>query len=146
MASPHERASDSPADGPTPEITPRRLREQSQLDFELGFFGRILDRDPFFADALRVHAQNLARKRESSKALELDLRLVRLTPEDEIAWYNLACSYAVLGMIEPAFATLQRALELGYRSLRLLRRDPDLKSLRSDPRFVDLLTRFEFIV
>ena len=54
--------------------------------------------------------------------------LVRLIPENSIAWYNLACSYAVLGMIDPAFFALQRWLELGYRYLHRLRRDPDLKA------------------
>ena len=63
-------------------------------------------------------------------------------PSAPIPWYNLACSYAVLGMIEPAFAALQRALELGYRHLDHVRRDPDLKSLRRDPRFARLLRRF----
>ena len=72
--------------------------------------------------------------------------MVRLIPENSIAWYNLACSYAVLGMIDPAFSTLQRSLELGYRYLDRLRKDPDLKILRRDPRFVRLLRRYEFLV
>jgi tetratricopeptide (TPR) repeat protein len=145
MASPHERSSDSPTDGPSPETSTRRLREQSQLDFELEFVGRILERDPYFVDAIRLHAENLAAKGLFSRALQLDRRLVRLVPEDEIAWYNLACGYAVLGMIDHAFDALQRALELGYRCLKRLSRDPDLKSLRRDPRFARLLVRFEFI-
>ena len=76
------------------------------------------------------------------RALQIDRRLVRLIPDDSIAWYNLACSYAVLGMIEPAFSALQRSLELGYRILKRLRRDPDLKALRRDPRFARLLQPF----
>jgi tetratricopeptide (TPR) repeat protein len=143
MASPHERSSDSPSDGP--ETSTRRLREQSQREFELEFVSRILERDPFFVDAIRLHAENLAATGQFSRALQLDRRLVRLVPEDEIAWYNLACGYAVLGMIDPAFAALQRALQLGYRSLKRLLRDPDLKWLRRDPRFARLLVRFEFI-
>ena len=78
--------------------------------------------------------------------LQIDRRLVRLAPEDPVVWYNLACSFAVLGMIEPAFSALQKALELGYRTVRRLRRDPDLKSLRRDPRFARLLRRFGFVV
>ena len=142
MAAHHDRPSDPSSEGPAPETTTRRLREQSQLDFEIEFLGRVLDRDPFFADALRVHANNLAAKGLYTRALLIDRRLVRLMPERAIPWYNLACSYSVLGMTDPAFAALQRALELGYRHLDHVRRDPDLKSLRRDPRFPRLLRRY----
>ncbi|AGA25690.1 TPR end-of-group domain-containing protein [Singulisphaera acidiphila] len=142
MAAHQDRPSDPSSEGPAPETTTRRLREQSQLDFEIEFLGRVLDRDPFFADALRVHANNLAAKGLYTRALQIDRRLVRLMPERSIPWYNLACSYAVLGITDPAFAALQRALDLGYRHLEHVRRDPDLKSLRRDPRFSRLLRRY----
>lgn len=141
MAAPHERPGEPSSEGQAPETSTRRLREQSQLDFELEFLGRILERDPLFADALRVHANNLAAKGLYGRALLMDRRLVRLQPDRAIPWYNLACSYAVLGMTDPAIAALQRALELGYRFHSHLRRDPDLKSLRHDPRFIRLLRR-----
>src|SRR3954453_7940475 len=136
MAAPHERPGDPSSEGQAPETSTRRLREQSQLDFELEFLGRILDRDPLYTDALRVHANNLAAKGQYTRALQLDRRLVRLLPERAIPWCTLACSYAVLGMPHPSLAALQRALDLGYRHLDHLRRDPDLKSLRHDPRFL----------
>ena len=142
MATLPERPDDPSTEGPAPETSTRRLREQSQLDFEVEFLGRILERDPSYTDALRVHGNNLSAKGLYTRALLVDRRLVRLQPERAIPWYNLACSYAVLGMIEPAFAALQRALELGYRHLDHARRDPDLKSLHHDPRFARLLRRF----
>ena len=144
MGSPYERAGDSSSERPSSETSTRRLREQTQRDFEIEFLGRVLERDPYFVEAIRVQANNLAAKGEYTRALQLDRRLVRLIPENSIAWYNLACSYAVLGMIDPAFSALQRSLELGYRYLDRLRRDPDLKILRRDPRFLRLLRRSEF--
>jgi tetratricopeptide (TPR) repeat protein len=146
MGSPYERAGDSSSERPSSETSTRRLREQTQRDFEIEFLGRVLERDPYFVEAIRVQANNLAAKGEYTRALQLDRRLVRLIPENSIAWYNLACSYAVLGMIDPAFSTLQRSLELGYQYLDRLRKDPDLKILRRDPRFVRLLRRYEFLV
>ncbi len=139
MATHQDRPGDSSFEGPAPETSTRRLREQSQLDFELDFFGQVLERDPFYVDALRVHGNNLAAKGYYSRTLQVDRRLVRLQPDCEVAWYNLACSYALMGMIDAAFSALQRALGLGYRRFSLLRRDPDLKSLRQDPRFPRLL-------
>jgi tetratricopeptide (TPR) repeat protein len=139
MATSEHRPGDHAPEGPAPETAARRLRQQSQRDFELDFFGAVLERDPCYAAALRAHADNLAAAGHFARALQADRRLVRLLPERPIPWYNLACSYAVLGMVDPAFAALQRALDLGYRHLDRLCRDPDLKSLRRDPRFARLL-------
>ena len=146
MAAPQDRPGDSSSESPSPETSTRRLREESQIDFEIEFLGRILEREPLFVEALRVHADNLAKKGQYGRALQIDRRLVRLAPEDAIVWYNLACSFAMLGMLEPAFSALQKALELGYNATRRLRRDPDLKLLRGDPRFARLLRRFGIVV
>jgi tetratricopeptide (TPR) repeat protein len=146
MAAPLDRPGDSSSERRFPEISTRRLREQSQIDFEIEFLHRVLERDPCFVDGLRAQANNLAATGQHSRALQIDRRLVRLIPDNAIAWYNLACSYAVLGIVEPAFSALQRSLELGYCWINHLRRDPDLKALRRDPRFARLLERFEFTV
>ncbi|WZO99108.1 hypothetical protein EP7_000701 [Isosphaeraceae bacterium EP7] len=135
MAAAYERPDDPSAEGAKPAPSTRRLREQTQIDFELEFFGRVLERDPLYTEALRVHANNLASKGQHARALQVDRRLVRLLPERSIPWYNLACSFAVLGMLDPAFGALQQALDLGYHHADHLRRDPDLKPLRGDARF-----------
>ena len=132
---------DRPSGPSRPETSTRVLREQTQRDFELEFLGRLLERDPFHADALRVQAHHLAAKGLYARALQLDKRLVRLQPERPVPWFNLACSYALLGLVEPAFAALQRAVDLGYRPVRQLTRDPDLKALRPDPRFARLVRK-----
>lgn len=140
MAADNDRP-DDPFDSPIFETSTRRVREQSQLDFELDFLGRVLARDPLYADALRVHANNLAAKGLLNRALQADLQLTRLRPDNPIPWYNAACSYALLGMIDRAFETLEQSLRLGYPLIHHLRRDPDLKALRRDPRFARLLRR-----
>lgn len=137
MAAPEDRPGESRPEA----LPPRRPRRQSQREFELEFLGRVLERDPFYAEALRVHGNNLAATGQHVRALAVDRRLVRLWPERAIPWYNLACTYAVLGMLDPAFGALQRALELGYRHLRHLSRDPDLRALRLDPRFPRLIRK-----
>ena len=141
MSAAYDRPDDS-SEAPIPETSRRRHREQSQLEFELDFLGRVLERDPLYGDALRVHADNLAAKGYYNRALQADLQLVRLRPDRPIPWYNLACSYAVLGMTERAFEALERSLRLGYSAIHHLRRDPHLKAIRRDPRFSRLLRRY----
>jgi tetratricopeptide (TPR) repeat protein len=124
------------------EAETRSLPDQGQVDFELEFFGRLLERDPVHVEAIRVHANNLAARGHYARALVLDRRLVRLRPERAIPWYNLACTLSRLGLKEPAIGALERALELGYRHRKRLAVDPDLDSLRDDHRFQKLLRRF----
>ena len=117
----------------------RRSFRRDQLEFELEFFADLLDRDPCHVAVLRAHARNLSILGRYQRALPLDRRLTRLRPDRPVVWYNLACTFARLGRIEAAFETLDHALKLGYRRLRRLVSDPDLRPLRDDPRFQRIL-------
>src|SRR5262245_27702589 len=120
-----------------------RPQEQNQLDFELDFFGRILENCPGYVDVLRVQGNNLTLKGRYAEGLQIDKRLVTLRPNDPLAHYNLACSYALLRRSELALKTLRRAIELGYRDFRYMREDHDLDSIRHDPRFRQLIREYE---
>ena len=127
---------------PAGAAAPRPL-EQHQLDFEIDFFGRILERSPHYVDVLRVMANNLTLKGRYAEGLQIDKRLVQLRPADPLAHYNLACSYALLKRSELALKTLRRAVELGYHDFRYMREDRDLDTIRHDPRFRQLLREFD---
>ena len=120
-----------------------RSTDQSQLDFEIEFFGRVLDQNPEFVDVLRVQGNNLTLKGRYADGLQIDKRLIQLRPGDPLAHYNLACSYALLKRPDQAIKTLRRAVELGYRDFRYMREDRDLDSIRHDPRFRQLLREYE---
>jgi tetratricopeptide (TPR) repeat protein len=118
------------------------LHEMTQVDFELDFFGHILERHPDFLEGLRCHASNLAAKKRFADSLQIERRIIQLRPVDALAHYNLACSYALLKQPELALTTLRKALELGYHDFRFIKQDRDLDSIRKDPRFRRLLREF----
>src|SRR5713226_7452690 len=107
-----------------------RPHEQSQLDFELDFFGRVLERHPDYIDVLRVQGNNLTLKGRFAEGLQIDKRLVQLRPGDPLAHYNLACSFCLVKKNDLALKTLRRALELGYRDFRYMKDDRDLDAIR----------------
>ena len=115
---------------------------QTQLEFELAFFGAILERHASHLEMLRVQAKNLALVKRHVESLQMDRRIVQLAPNDSTAHYNQACSYALLNQPEPALRMLRKAVELGYRDFRYIRQDRDLASIRKDPRFKQLLREF----
>ncbi|MFO0981191.1 MAG: hypothetical protein U1E76_05465 [Planctomycetota bacterium] len=57
--------------------------------------------------------------------------------------YNIACGHAVLGNSGHAFEYLEKAFSEGFRNFVQMREDPDLTSIRGDPRFEDLMQRCE---
>lgn len=140
MAHSSKRSADSVEESCPPLAV---LSEQTQLDFELGFFGRILDLSDGYVDVLRAHGNNLTLKGRISDGLDIDRRLIQLRPNDPLAHYNLACSYSLLQKPELALKTLRRAVELGYRDFRYMREDRDLDAIRHDPRFRQLIREYE---
>ena len=66
--------------------------------------------------------------------------------QDARSIYNLACLQSQLGAVDECLALLGRMLELGCskRKLDFLKAfDPDLEIVRKDPRFDDLIARYE---
>jgi Flp pilus assembly protein TadD len=114
-----------------------------QFDFELAFYGGILQRNPDYVDVLRVLGTLLSLKGRFADGLKVDKRLVTLRPTDALAHYNLACSYARMNRRGLSIKTLRRAVELGYRDFRYMREDNDLDPVREDPRFRKLLREYE---
>jgi tetratricopeptide (TPR) repeat protein len=131
------------SESPASSKPPARRPDQDQLDFELEFFGGILERSPDYVDVLRILGSLLTLKGRFAEGLKIDRRLVLLRPEDPLAHYNLACSYALLKRPDQSLETLRRAIELGYRDFRYIREDHDLDAIRHDPRFRQLLREHE---
>ena len=116
------------------------LRKRSQLDFEIEFFERILSRDPNYIEVLTNLGDLFAQKGCHRRALQVDLRLVQLQPQNEMAMYNLACSYALVSRKAEALEALRRAVGLGYANLDYLMNDPDLTSLHLYPEFQQIVS------
>jgi tetratricopeptide (TPR) repeat protein len=123
--------------------SPARVPDRRQLEFELDFFAGVLNRCPDYVDVLRIMGNLLTLKGRFADGLQIDKRLVQLRPNDALAHYNLACSFALLKRPEQSLKTLRRAVELGYRDFRYMKEDHDLDSIRHDPRFRQLLREFE---
>lgn len=66
-------------------------------------------------------------------------RVVDRDPSSLDARYNIACGLARQGDLEGALQALQGAVDAGFHDGDWARKDPDLESIRSDPRFEGIL-------
>lgn len=118
---------------------------QEDLDFEISFYEKLLKEKPDFVDVLMVLGEAYTKKGLHKKALRVDKQLVKLQPADPIFHYNLACDYSLLEKSELCLGALEKALQLGYREFSFMEKDPDLKFIRKDRRFKELILRYKNI-
>ena len=105
----------------------------------VAFFPGYLARVPDDARAHVLFASYLAEVGEREQALlEADTGLA-LGGHDAVMLYNLCCVYCLLGEAGRAVDVFEQAVAAGYGNFQWARLDPDLESIRSDPRVVALL-------
>lgn len=130
---------DLPGSSATPQNLAALLR-RSQTDFEVEFYGQILQRSPAYPEVLTQLGQLYTLKNWHPQALEIDLRHAQVRPTNPVVLYNLACSYALCEQSEEAIQQLKKAIECGYSDVDHMASDPDLESLYDHPDFIQLLS------
>lgn len=76
------------------------------------------------------------------KAIALMDTVLEMNGRHKSNLYEAACLYSRMGMTEKAFGFLEESLAQGYKRFAHMRVDPDLKPLRDDARFEQLLARY----
>jgi hypothetical protein len=60
-----------------------------------------------------------------------------------VALYNLACAHALEGHKDAALGRLEEAVAAGFTNASQISADPDLESLRREPRYRALMQRLD---
>lgn len=113
--------------------------EQRELDVQIGFIEGVVRRDPAYVDALQLLGDNYTKRGRYDEGLEVDERLAKLEPKNPLVFYNLACSYSLTERFDRAVKALKKAIKLGYRDFTWMARDPDLRKLRKNPSYQEVL-------
>jgi len=100
-----------------------------------------LELNPDDARALYLGAGALMQIGEKEQALQWARRAEKIDSEDSGVLFNLACVYALGDMTPEALDCLERAIERGFGHREWIEHESDLDSLRSEPRFLELMLR-----
>ncbi|RKX32466.1 MAG: hypothetical protein DRP22_02240 [Verrucomicrobia bacterium] len=126
--------------------SPKRKKRLSRNDqVEIEFLEAVRRRCPRKLDVLHALGDLYTRVGKYQEGLQIDEQLVSSCPSDPFAWYNLACSYALVGNRDGAMSALKRAVDLGYDDFEWAQEDSDLESLRKDPEFGRLLEQMKLV-
>jgi TolB-like protein/tetratricopeptide (TPR) repeat protein len=89
--------------------------------------------------AATMRAVSLCRLGEPAEGLAWARRALEIDPTDAGVRYNVACLYALEGRREEAIQCLEECIRLGFANVEWIARDPDLASLRGEPRWAALI-------
>ena len=107
-------------------------------DFDIVFYEGVVSRSPNYVEALIPLAEAYTTRGFYEKGLEIDERLSLLCKDDPFVFYNLGCSYALVGKKRKAIHALKKAIALGYADFAHMRKDTDLRCLHGDKEFENL--------
>ena len=100
-----------------------------------------LEMNPDDPRAATMRAVSLCRLGRQEEGLEWAERARRIDPEDPGVLYNVACLYALQGMTDRAIDCLEETMRAGFGDMAWIAHDPDLASLKDEPRFQAIMSR-----
>lgn len=116
------------------------MGDREDFSFELSFYEGLHKRMPKDVRVASILAHLYTKTGRLDSGLKMDRKLVRLTPDDPTAHYNLACSLALKGKYTDAVKMLREAITLGYSDFNWMCNDPDLTDLQGNAEFSKLLS------
>lgn len=100
-----------------------------------------LELNPDNPRALYMGAACLIELGEKPKALDWTRRAEAMEPDDPSVLYNVACDYAMLGMVDEGVKALTKSIDNGFGHWSWIDHDTTLDNLRAEPGFQALLER-----
>ncbi|MFH1791997.1 MAG: hypothetical protein ABH885_08480 [Candidatus Omnitrophota bacterium] len=119
---------------------------KERLDFEISFFEDVVKDRPGYFEALAALGNAYTKKGRYTDGLEIDMKLLRIKPDDPVVHYNLACSYSLLGDADRSLEALKKSVRFGYKDFDYMERDPDLDFVRKDPRYPEEIIKNKKII
>ena len=120
--------------------------DQENIKFQIHFFESVLEKVPNYIQVIEILGCLYTDMGQIDDGLRMDLKAVKLTPDNPNSHYNLACSQALKGQSAKAIASLKKSIELGYDDLEWLLQDDDLLSLHGIDKFEELVSHLEHIL
>ena len=129
------------------EMTFRRMKDlnaaQKATKKAVELSARKLEVNPEDVTTLSRMAAIYAYMGNTKKALDAANSVMEIDPNDGRALYNCACTFAILGNKKDALTFLKTAIEIGFMNIiEWVKNDPDFESIRSDPKFQEILSKY----
>jgi TolB-like protein/Tfp pilus assembly protein PilF len=102
-----------------------------------------LELEPDDARAWYLGAQALSGLGDRDRALEWIRHVLTEFPDDTAIFYNAACVFCELGMLDEVFDCFEKAVSKGFSHREWIENDPYLELARKDPRYSKVLEKLQ---
>ena len=117
----------------------RQAEAQAAYRLSLQRMEKHLELHPDDVRALYLGAGALVQLGGKGRGMDWAGRALAIDPDDPSVLYNVACTYALLGEADRAIDCLEKSITSGMGQKEWIENDPDLNSLRGNPRFQALI-------
>jgi tetratricopeptide (TPR) repeat protein len=93
--------------------------------------------DKYALSGMALYEAHLGRKTEALAYID---KTMRMAPNDPTVLFTVALAYEIIGDRSHALSLLGRSLDSGF-SLEDVKREPELRALRSDPQYKQMLAK-----
>ncbi len=118
-----------------------KKEKKENLIFKKNFYERVLKKKKDYYEVLLILSIIYSELGQYEKAMEVDKKIIEISPYNPIAYYNLACDYSILGDVEKSAKWLKYAINLGYKDFKYMEKDPDLKNVRKTSLYREILKK-----
>jgi serine/threonine protein kinase/Flp pilus assembly protein TadD len=105
----------------------------------LDIYPRYLSQHPDDARSHIHYAIDLAQAGRADEAKAEVAQALRLSPDDPLMLYNIACVYSQLGEKSLSVKSLADSVAAGLEDYEWIKRDPDLETIRTEPSYIELM-------
>ena len=109
------------------ELLKELVKEAPKNDLVWFQYGYALHASGELDEAIKAHKKTVSLKK-------------RMAP---IAQYNLGCAYSLKKDVDKAFEALTKAVDMGYADIEQFESDDDLRAIRDDDRYDELIVHVE---
>jgi tetratricopeptide (TPR) repeat protein len=107
------------------------FRQQGDYDKAVSQYQEAISIQPKFIQAMNGLMRVYSNRQEYTKALDMLQGMKQIQPGNPEIYYNIACIYARQNMSDKSIEWLKQSIDKGFHDWELIKRDPDLASIRN---------------
>ena len=114
-------------------------RQLGEYDEAVAQYNEAISIQPKFIQAMNGLLLVYSNRQEYTKALDVLQGMEQIQPGNPDVYYNIACIYAKQNMSDKSIEYLKQSIEKGFHNWELIKRDPDLASIRNTASINELI-------